>query len=81
MNEKEAIDVCEGWFKYLDRQREKSLELQRAARLAKEGNIVEAQRIKRTIDNNLLVYDTAKLEPAVKFLYKKLLDKYGTLDE
>lgn len=71
----EAKAECERWFAYLDRQREKSLSLQKLATQVRSGEITsdEAQRKMRTLDGNApVVFDGARLEQAVKLLLKNL---------
>lgn len=74
MNNREAIDICRGWLAHLDRQREKTLKMQRLAAKARKGpeEAREAQREMRQIDRQPRVYDGARLEPAVKHLIKAL---------
>jgi hypothetical protein len=68
MNVKEAVSICEEWFAYIERQKQKSIELQRLATMARNGQQEEAQRRRRQIDSTPTVYDGARLEPAVRFL-------------
>lgn len=64
----DAISVCEDWFAYIERQRERSVELQRLATLARTEP-VEAQRRLRQLDaKSLTVFDGGRLEPAVRAL-------------
>ena len=72
MDTKRAITICEQWFAYLDKQREHSETLAKAATLAREGFQIEAKNILRKVDNEkrLVVFDGAYLEPAVKHLVK-----------
>ena len=74
MSKEEAIEVCNGWFDYLESQKEKARRLQEAATLARNGNQEEARKIVRQIDNQPRVYDGARLEPAVRRLIE-LLEK------
>ena len=74
MSKEEAIEVCNGWFAYLESQKEKARRLQEAATLARNGNQEEARKIVRQIDNQPRVYDGARLEPAVRRLIE-LLEK------
>lgn len=67
----DAVAICEEWFAYLDRQRAKSVEIQRLAAMARNGQQEEAQRRLRQIDNTPTVYDGGRLEPAVKELVRQ----------
>jgi len=75
MTDDEAIDICNRWFRHLENQREKTLTLQRAARLAKSGAMQEARRIKNQVDRQPRVFDGATLEPAVQHLIQRLTEK------
>lgn len=69
----EALEICEGWFAHLERRKQKSLEVQRLATLARTGpdGEKEAQRRLRQMDMcSVTVYDGAQLEPAVRYLVK-----------
>jgi predicted Fe-Mo cluster-binding NifX family protein len=69
----EAKDECARWFAHLDRQREKSLALQKIATQVRSGEITseEGQRKARTLNGaGVTVYDGARLEQAVKLLLK-----------
>lgn len=68
MKTDEAICICQEWFAYIERQRKKSIEVQKLAAMARSGQQEEAQRRLRQIDNSPTVYDGARLEPAVKHL-------------
>lgn len=70
MKTDEAIEICEGWFAYIEQQRQKSVEIQKLAAMARAGQQKEAQRRLRQIDNTPTVYDGARLEPAVRYLVK-----------
>ena len=68
-----AIAICEEWFAYLQKQRDKSIEMQRLASLARTGpeGQKEAQRRMRQLDTkSVTVYDGGRLEPAVRALVK-----------
>jgi len=64
----EAVRICQEWFAYIERQRQKSIEMQKLAAMARSGQQVEAQRRLRQIDSDVTVYDGGRLEPAVKHL-------------
>ena len=64
----DAIDVCRRWFAYLDEQEKRSRILQAAAREARAGRGGEALRLKRAADSAPLVFDGARLRPAVQVL-------------
>jgi hypothetical protein len=66
----EAIEICEGWFAYIERQKQKSIEVQELAAMARNGQREEAQRRLRQLDNSVTVYDGGRLEPAVRHLVK-----------
>lgn len=68
MDTREAIEICEGWFAYIERQRLKSIEVQKLATMARNGQQAEAQRRLRQIDSSPTVYDGSRLEPAVRHL-------------
>jgi hypothetical protein len=69
VNVSEAIEVCEAWFVHNERQRSKSVEIQRLAALARtEPN--EARRKLAQIDRQPVVFDGARLEPAVRALIR-----------
>lgn len=72
MTDDEAINICERWFRYLDGQREKTLTLQRAASLARAGQVDEARRITNQVDRQPRVFDGATLEPAVRHLIQRV---------
>ena len=72
MTNLEAIEICERWFRHLENQRQKSLVLQKAAALARQGNQAEARRLKNSVDRQPKVFDGATLEPAVRHLCKAL---------
>lgn len=66
----EAVEICQEWFAYLERQKAKALRVQELAAMARNGQQAEAQRLRRQLDNSLVVYDGARLLPAVQFLVK-----------
>lgn len=68
MKTEKALEICRQWFAHIERQRLNSLELQRAAQLARQGNQAEARRIKSRIDLAPRVFDGACLRPAVEHL-------------
>lgn len=71
----EAKAECERWFAHLDRQREKSIAMQRIASQVRSGEITseEGQRKVRTLDGaGVTVYDGARLEQAVKLLLRNV---------
>lgn len=70
MKTEEAIEICEGWFAYIERQKQKSIEMQKLATMARNGQQEEAQRRMRQLDNSVTVYDGGRLEPAVRHLVK-----------
>jgi hypothetical protein len=70
MKTPEAIEICERWFAYIERQRQRSVEMQRLAAMARNGQQKEAQRRMRQMDNTPTVYDGATLEPAVRHLVR-----------
>lgn len=80
MKAEEAIEICEGWFAYLERQKQKSIEIQKLATMARNGQQDEAQRRLRQLDNSVTVYDGGRLEPAVRALVK-LARSTSTVDD
>jgi hypothetical protein len=70
MKTEEAVEICEGWFAYIERQKQRSIEMQKLATMARSGQQEEAQRRLRQLDNSVTVYDGARLEPAVRLLVK-----------
>ena len=72
MTDDEAIRICERWFTHLANQQEKSITLQKAASLARQGKIEEARRLKNSVDRQPKVFDGATLEPAVRHLVERI---------
>jgi hypothetical protein len=73
----ETIEICKGWFAYLDRQKARSIEVQKLASMARAGQQEEAQRRLRQLDlMSVTVYDGGRLEPAVR----ELLDTIARLE-
>ena len=70
MKTNEAIEICEGWFAYLERQKAKSKRMLELAAMSRSGQEEEARRILRQMDNSVTVYDGATLFPAVQHLVK-----------
>lgn len=70
MKTNEAIEICEQWFAYIERQKQKAVEIQKLATMARNGQQEEAQRRLRQIDRTPTVYDGGRLEPAVRALVK-----------
>jgi Tfp pilus assembly protein PilX len=68
----EAKIECNRWFAHLQRQRDKSIAMQRIATALRAGELShqEAQRQVRTLDSGMTVYDGANLELAVRILLK-----------
>lgn len=69
----EAKAECARWFAYLDRQREKSLAVQKIASDVRNGvcDSDEGRRRLRALDGcSVTVYDGANLEKAVRVLLK-----------
>jgi hypothetical protein len=66
----EAILTCQAWFRYLDKQRDHTMRMAEAAKIARQGNTELAKKMKQQIDREkgLRVYDAAELEPAVRVL-------------
>lgn len=69
MTTDEAIEIANGWLRYLDEQRARAKRMEDLAKLAKT-DFVEARRQLLMLDRGLRVYDAAKLEDAVKHLIK-----------
>lgn len=74
MTDSEAIAICREWFTYLERQEAKTKRLQELAALAKTGpeGHKQAQRELKQIDKQPVVYDGARLLPAVKYLVERI---------
>lgn len=74
MNLAEAQAECQRWLAYLDRQRERSIAIQKIASDRRTGQCSEDDGRKRlrAIDGGygLTVYDGAKLSEAVKVLLR-----------
>ena len=70
MTNDEAIDICERWFAHIEDQRKRSVEMQKLATMARNGQGEEARRRMAQIDRTPRVYDGATLEPAVRHLVK-----------
>lgn len=71
MKPSEAIKECERWWAYLERQKEKSLEVQKLAALARTGPVgqAEAQKRLRQLDTkSITVYDGTNLCEATQCL-------------
>ena len=70
----EAKAECQRWLDYLDRQKEKSLAIQKLAAERRKGecDADEGRRRLRAIDDrcSLTVYDGAKLAEAVALLIR-----------
>lgn len=67
----EAKAECARWFAYIDRQRERSIGLQKLAADRRAGlDDAEKDRRLRAIDRSVTVYDGANLEQAVRVLLK-----------
>lgn len=73
----EAVEICEAWFAYLDRQKARATELAKLSVLART-DASEAQRRLRQIDNSVTVYDGGRLEPAVRLLVKLSAKRLGS---
>lgn len=70
MTNDEAIDICDRWFAHIEHQKQRSIEIQKLATMARNGQGEEARRRLAQIDRAPVVYDGATLEPAVRFLVK-----------
>lgn len=70
MKTTEALEICDGWFAYIERQKQKAIYMQKLATMARNGQQEEAQRLKRQVDSSVTVYDGGTLEPAVRHLVK-----------
>lgn len=68
MKTDDAIRICQEWFAHIEHQRQKSIEVQKCASMARAGQAEEARRRLRQIDNTPHVYDGDRLEPAVRHL-------------
>lgn len=70
MKTAEALEICDSWFAYLERQKQKAIRVQELSAMALRGQPEEAQRLLRQLDKSVTVYDGATLLPAVKHLVK-----------
>ncbi len=70
MKTPEAVEICERWFAYLDRQRTRAVEIQKLAAMVRAGRQEEAQRRLRVLDSAPTIYDAGNLEAAVRHLVK-----------
>lgn len=66
----EALDVCERWFAHNERARKRSVEMQRLATMARNGQGEEARRLMAQLDRSPVVFDGAPLEDAVRVLVR-----------
>lgn len=66
----EAIDICERWFAHIEHQKQRSIDIQKLATMARNGQGDEARHLLAQIDRSPKVYDGAMLEPAVRELVK-----------
>jgi hypothetical protein len=70
----EAKTECERWFAYLQRQKDKSVALQKIASARRTGEIDEQEgrrRVRQLDGCGVTVYDGANLEKAVRVLLKR----------
>lgn len=73
MNLADARTECQRWLDHLERQKERSVAIQKIAAERRTGKIdhAEGQRRLRAIDNcSVTVFDGARLAEAVTFLLK-----------
>lgn len=70
MKTDEALEICERWFAHIESQRLRSIEMQKLATMARNGQGEEARKRMAQIDRTPRVYDGATLEPAVRHLVK-----------
>lgn len=82
MTDAEAIGICESWFAHLERQRQKSVAVQKLAKLARtdpDG----ARRQLRAIDTaSVVVFDGDRLELAVRHLIARATEvRAGSSDD
>jgi|GEM_PF-3576298 len=68
MKTAEAVSICKEWLAYLDEQKQRSTRMQELAKMARQGQQAEAQRLRRQMDLQPHAYDGAKLKPAVEHL-------------
>jgi hypothetical protein len=74
MNITEAKQECERWLAYLERQKQKTVELGKIASDRRNGRCTEHQARARVsaLDSGVTVYDGAKLADAVRLLLKEI---------
>ena len=77
----EAIKICEQWFAYIERQKQNTEKLQKAASLARKGDKEGAKRLKNEVDNQPKIYDGETLLPAVKHLLQAQSEKDRVMKE
>lgn len=72
MNLVEARAECERWLAYLERQKEKTIAMQKIAADRRSGkcDTAEGQRRLRALDSSVAVYDGARLADAVRLMLK-----------
>lgn len=63
---KDAVEIANNWFAYLERQKQNTDVLQKAASLARKGDKEGAMKLKKQVDTQPKIYDGATLLPAVK---------------
>lgn len=66
----EAIETCQRWFAHNERARARSVEMQRLATMARNGQADEARRLMAQLDRSPVVFDGAPLEEAVRVLVR-----------
>lgn len=72
MTKSEALEECQRWLDYLEHQRNRVIEMQKLATMARQGKQEEAQKRMRQMDRQPKVYDGARLEQAVKVLMREV---------
>lgn len=73
MNTEEAVKICREWFAHLDRQRDRAVQMQKWATMARQGpqQHQKARRELAKLEREApTVFDGAYLEPAVRHLIK-----------
>lgn len=72
MNIAEAKAECQRWLDYLERQKERSIAMQKLATERRAGTCSECEMRSRmgAIDRGVTVYDGARLADAVKALMR-----------
>jgi dihydrodipicolinate synthase/N-acetylneuraminate lyase len=67
---KEALETCDRWLGHIEQQKQNSVTLQKAAALARKGDMAEARRLKNQVDTTPRIFDGANfidVMPQIQF--------------